>query len=71
MVNSYINLHNELLKLQLWDIEANSDVTHLESRNAEVNDLLKRKEVEVAQGKTYDPCIFSLGLLNPPQQRWR
>jgi len=64
MVNSYINFQNELLKLQLWDIEANSDVTHLESKNAEVNDLLKRKEVEVAQGKTYDPSIFSPGLLN-------
>lgn len=51
MVNSYINLQNDLLKLQLWDIEANSDVTHLESKNAEVNDLLKRKEVEVAQAK--------------------
>ena len=60
MVNSYINLHNELLKLQLWDIEANSDVTHLESRNAEVNDLLKRKEVEVAQGKLTTPVSLVL-----------
>ncbi|KAF8428232.1 hypothetical protein EV426DRAFT_528601 [Tirmania nivea] len=51
MVNSYINSQTELLKLQLWDIEANSDVTHLESRNAEVNDLLKSKEMEVAQAK--------------------
>ena len=71
MVNSYINFQNELLKLQLWDIEANSDVTHLESKNSEVNDLLKKKEVEVAQGKAYNPCILSPGLLNLPQQRWR
>jgi len=71
MVNSYINLQNELLRLQLWDIEASSDVTHLESKNAEVNDLLRRKEVEVAQSKAYDPNSFSFGLLNLSQQKWR
>ncbi|KAF8477137.1 P-loop containing nucleoside triphosphate hydrolase protein [Kalaharituber pfeilii] len=61
LVKNFFKLQDELLQLQIWELEAASDVDYLKARNQQVRDMLKTKSEEMERarieaGRDHDVC---------------